>query len=123
MSSQYVGKLISQTPSPPSSFPKQILTVIYSHAKKLNPTSLSSTHLKIYLALGDTELDVVRNVQPLLPISVSSEEVEFEVGFNPEIYTGDEVAKGGLRVKRSWNGEFIKEAFDVNLKAPGEVGM
>jgi hypothetical protein len=36
------------------------------------------------------------------------------VGYNPEIYLGDEIAHGGLRVERDENGHPTKAAFDVN---------
>jgi len=40
-----------------------------------------------------------------------------DVGFNPEIYVGEEITKGGLRVKRGEDGAPIKPVFDIpNLK-------
>ena len=38
-----------------------------------------------------------------------------DVGYNPEIYVGDEVEKGGLRIKRDpLTGKPIKPVFEVN---------
>ena len=37
-----------------------------------------------------------------------------DVGYNPEIYVGDEVTDGGLRVKRDNDGNPVKDAFDIN---------
>lgn len=37
-----------------------------------------------------------------------------DVGFNPEIYVGEEVTKGGLRVKRDEHGKPIGPVFEIN---------
>ena len=39
------------------------------------------------------------------------------VGYNPEIYVGDDRTKGGLRVERSPEGRPVKPMFDVNQSA------
>jgi hypothetical protein len=40
-----------------------------------------------------------------------------DVGFNPEMYVGDEIQKGGLRVTRDEEGRPIKPVFEVNESA------
>ena len=40
-----------------------------------------------------------------------------DVGFNPEIYVGDEVTKGGLRVTRDAQGRPTKPVFEINESA------
>lgn len=37
------------------------------------------------------------------------------IGFNPEIYVGEEQHKGGLRVKRFSDGKVCGDTFEVNL--------
>jgi hypothetical protein len=37
-----------------------------------------------------------------------------DVGFNPEIYIGEEAKDGGLRVKRDENGHPVKPVFSIN---------
>jgi hypothetical protein len=37
-----------------------------------------------------------------------------DVGYNPEIYIGDEVRDGGLRVVRDEEGKPVKPVFDIN---------
>lgn len=37
-----------------------------------------------------------------------------DVGYNPEIYVGDERTQGGLRIVRDADGHPIKEVFEVN---------
>ncbi|GMH69355.1 hypothetical protein TrRE_jg2543 [Triparma retinervis] len=61
-------------------------------------------------------MEVVRNLAPLTPLPAAEEEEGGEeVGFNPEIYIGDEQHKGGLRVKRYEDGSICADTFEVNL--------
>ena len=78
------------------------------------------TALELWLAPGDSEMDVVRNIVDLEPVKGSVNDIAVDldranVGFNPEIYVGDEQAKGGLRVERDENGKPTKAQFDINL--------
>ena len=36
-----------------------------------------------------------------------------DVGFNPEIYIGDEIKQGGLRVTRDEDGNPVKPAYEI----------
>ena len=40
-----------------------------------------------------------------------------DVGYNPEIYVGDEREQGGLRIMRDENGHPIKPVFEINQSA------
>jgi hypothetical protein len=59
---------------------------------------------------------------PLMHVTGSTADISegfcvADVGFNPEIYVGDEIINGGLRVKRDENGLPIKPAYEIpNLK-------
>ena len=37
-----------------------------------------------------------------------------DVGYNPEIYVGEEQVKGGLRVVRDEEGRPVKDAFEIS---------
>mmetsp|Transcript_25211 Transcript_25211/g.38805 ORF Transcript_25211/g.38805 Transcript_25211/m.38805 type:complete len:263 (-) Transcript_25211:69-857(-) len=75
--------------------------------------------LEIWLAPGDSEMDVVQNKVTLTKVDGSVQDITdgfavADVGFNPEIYIGDEIQKGGLRVQRDEEGRPIKAVFDIN---------
>jgi hypothetical protein len=98
--------------------------IILEYAKtQLRPQNLGGrygTHLELWLAPGDSEMEVVQNkITQLDRVSGSAADLpqDFDVrtvGFNPEIYVGDEVTKGGLRVERDDEGRVIKPFFGVN---------
>jgi hypothetical protein len=99
--------------------------LILEYAKhQLRPQNLGgkfAAGLDIWLAPGDSEMEVVQNKIRLTKVEGSASDlppgflVKETVGFNPEIYIGDEIQKGGLRVQRDPNtGEPIKPVFDVN---------
>lgn len=77
--------------------------------------------LELWLAPGDSEMDVATNKVNLHPVrgslSTGTETAlaASDVGYNPEIYIGDERVKGGLRVERDENGVPTKPAFEPNL--------
>lgn len=79
--------------------------------------------LELWLAPPDSEMDVVRNSVILEAVKGKAKDLladDFDmeqVGYNPEIYMGDERAKGGLRVELDEQGRPTKEAFDVNTSA------
>jgi len=102
--------------------------LILEYAKhQLRPQNLGGKFSKgqeLWLAPGDSEMEVIRNLISLEKVSGSSSDLptgfnlKNNVGFNPEIYVGDEQQKGGLRVQRDpETGDPIKEVFDVNESA------
>ena len=92
---------------------------------QLRPSNLGGKYaatLELWLAPGDSEMDVVQNKVVLQPAKGSASDLPDDftvdtVGFNPEIYVGDELTKGGLRVERSPEGHPVKPVFDVNQSA------
>ena len=89
----------------------------------LRPQNLGGTYasaLEIWLAPADSEMDVAQNKVTLRPVIGSARTTLPEhfkadsVGYNPEIYVGDEITQGGLRVQRDEHGEPIKPVFEVN---------
>jgi hypothetical protein len=100
--------------------------LIFEYAKReLRPQNLGgkySTALELWLAPGDSEMDAVQNKPHTILIKVEGSTSDLlenfsikDVGYNPEIYVGDEVEKGGLRIKRNpLTGQPIKPVFEVN---------
>ncbi|CAB9506380.1 expressed unknown protein [Seminavis robusta] len=99
--------------------------LILEYAKhQLRPQNLGGkfeTGQEIWLAPGDSEMEVVQNKIGLDKVSGSAADLPHDfvvketVGFNPEIYVGDEVQKGGLRVQRDpITGAPLKPVFEVN---------
>ena len=102
--------------------------LILEYAKhQLRPQNLGgkySKDLELWLAPGDSEMDAVQNKIHLQKVEGSANDlpegfvVRDTVGYNPEIYVGDEVTKGGLRVHRDpETGAPIKPVFEVNESA------
>ena len=93
--------------------------------QQLRPQNMSGKYaatLELWLAPGDSEMDVVQNKVPLQPVQGSAADLPDgftvdTVGYNPEIYVGDELTKGGLRVERREDGYPVKPVFDVNQSA------
>mmetsp|Transcript_9311 Transcript_9311/g.19590 ORF Transcript_9311/g.19590 Transcript_9311/m.19590 type:complete len:309 (-) Transcript_9311:162-1088(-) len=78
-----------------------------------------SPFLELWIAPGDSEMDVVQNKISLVKVDGSSKDLRDgfhvkDVGYNPEIYVGDEKEKGGLRVVRDGQGKPIKPVFEIN---------
>lgn len=100
--------------------------LILEYAKReLRPQNFGgifSSNLELWLAPGDTEMDAVQNKPHTALVKVvgttASDLAENfsvkDVGYNPEIYVGDEVEDGGLRIKRDPSGKPIKPVFEVN---------
>ena len=97
--------------------------LILEYAKReLRPQNMGGPFekgLELWLAPGNSEMDVVQNKVSLVKVegSLSTLADGFhvgDVGYNPEIYVGDEIQKGGLRVVRDEQGHPIKPVFDVN---------
>lgn len=113
--------------SAPTSFEAVISQkrLILEYAKTLRPQNLGGpfgNNLEVWIAPGNSEMDTAQNKVTLEKISGSVTDIsEFfsvdDVGYNPEIYVGDEVKDGGLRVKRDEDGKPLKPAFDINESA------
>ena len=98
--------------------------LIFEYSKReLRPQNLGGKYaaaLELWLAPGDTEMDAVQNKITLTKVEGTTKDLlpDFsvkDVGYNPEIYVGDEVETGGLRIKRNpTTGEPIKPVFQVN---------
>lgn len=97
--------------------------LILEYAKReLRPQNLGGKYassLELWLAPGDSEMDAVQNKVSLKKVdgSVADLSEDFsvnDVGYNPEIYVGDEVEKGGLRIKRDESGNPTKPVFEIN---------
>lgn len=90
--------------------------------RELRPQNLGgkfSAELELWLAPGDSEMDAVQNKVSLEKVEGSTVDLlpDFsvkDVGYNPEIYVGDEKQLGGLRIKRGLDGKPLKPVFDVN---------
>jgi hypothetical protein len=121
----FVGK-IAVRPGTAATPEQAILSqkrLILEYAKReLRPQNLGgkySAELDLWLAPGDSEMDAVQNKINLVKVEGTTADLvpDFsvkDVGYNPEIYVGDEVKKGGLRIKRSEDGKPINPVFDVN---------
>lgn len=97
--------------------------LILEYAKReLRPQNLGGKYassLELWLAPGDSEMDCVQNKVSLTKVDGSTSDLvdDFsvsDVGYNPEIYVGDEVEKGGLRITRDAEGKPIKAVFEIN---------
>jgi hypothetical protein len=97
--------------------------LILEYAKgQLRPQNFGGKYastLELWLAPGDSELDAVQNKISLQKIDGSATDLVeaftvSDVGFNPEIYIGDEVQQGGLRIKQDDEGNPVKAVFDIN---------
>jgi len=97
--------------------------LILEYAKnQLRPQNMGgpySKNLELWTAPGDSEMDVVQNKVELVPIVGSSKDLREgfnvnDVGYNPEIYVGEEKEKGGLRVVRDNEGRPVKPVFEIS---------
>jgi hypothetical protein len=100
--------------------------LIFEYSKsELRPQNLGGSYgndLELWLAPGDSEMDTVQNKVTLEPITGSANKLpdDFDldsIGYNPEIYVGDEQVQGGLRVQRDEQGKPLKDTFDDNVSA------
>ena len=96
--------------------------LILEYAKnQLRPQNFGgpySKNLEVWIAPGDSEMDVVQNKISLMKVTGSLKDLSegfsvSDVGFNPEIYVGDEQKEGGLRVKRDENGDPVRAVFEI----------
>jgi hypothetical protein len=99
---------------------KRIILEYAQH--ELRPRNMGgklATALEIWWAPPDSEMDIVRNLHVLTKISGNAVDYlpnDFRVdyvGYNPEIYVGEERVDGGLRVERDEWGRPTKPVFDV----------
>uniref|UniRef100_A0A7S4T578 Uncharacterized protein n=1 Tax=Ditylum brightwellii TaxID=49249 RepID=A0A7S4T578_9STRA len=97
--------------------------LILEYAKnQLRPQNLGgpySKHLELWMAPGDSEMDAVQNKVSFIKVDGSTKDLSegfsvSDVGYNPEIYVGDEIKDGGLRVLRDEEGVPVKAAYDIN---------
>jgi hypothetical protein len=97
--------------------------LILEYAKReLRPQNLGGKYassLELWLAPGDTEMDAVQNKISLKKVDGSTADLleafsVSDVGYNPEIYVGDEREKGGLRIKRDNEGNPTAAVFEIN---------
>mmetsp|Transcript_48506 Transcript_48506/g.56695 ORF Transcript_48506/g.56695 Transcript_48506/m.56695 type:complete len:258 (+) Transcript_48506:35-808(+) len=96
--------------------------LILEYAKQLRPQNLGGAfakNLELWYGPGNSELEVVQNKVSLVGVKRATVDVSdsfsvADVGYNPEIYVGDEINGGGLRVKRDSEGNPLKPAFEIN---------
>lgn len=97
--------------------------LIIEYAKnQLRPQNFGGPYakdLEVWIAPGDTEMDVVTNKVSLVKVTGSAADISdsfavADVGFNPEIYVGDEIKEGGLRVTRDEDGNPVNPVFEIN---------
>lgn len=123
----YVGKIATRpgTAATPLQAALSQKRLIFEYSKReLRPQNLGGKYanaLELWLAPGDSEMDAVQNKVSFTKVEGTTKDLlpEFsvkDVGYNPEIYVGDEVEKGGLRVKRNpENGEPVNPEWEVPL--------
>jgi hypothetical protein len=121
----FVGKVVIRPNT--AATPEQAVIaqkrLILEYAKReLRPQNLGGKYassLELWLAPGDSEMDAVQNKISLTKVEGSMADLSEDfsvgdVGFNPEIYVGDEREKGGLRIKRDEEGKPVKSVFEIN---------
>lgn len=122
----FVGK-IAVVPNSAATPDQAVLAqkrIILEYAKReLRPQNLGlpkyADSLELWLAPGDSEMECVQNKVSLSKVKgsladLSSDFSVSDVGYNPEIYVGDEREKGGLRITRDSNGDPINPIFEIN---------
>lgn len=88
------------------------------HLRPQNLGGKYASTLELWLAPPDSEMDVAQNKVTLQRVVGSAADLPEEfnvasVGYNPEIYVGDEVTQGGLRVERDEEGRPTKPVYEV----------
>lgn len=110
-------------PTPDEAVISQKRLILEYAKRELRPQNLGGPFakaLELWLAPGDSEMDCVQNRITLKQVTGSAADLSMgfsvaDVGYNPEIYLGDETTKGGLRILRDNQGRPIKLTFDSNL--------
>jgi hypothetical protein len=126
----FVGKIARDTsvtvvPTPTQAILSQKRIILEYAKQRLRPQNFGGKYaatLELWLAPADSEMNVVQNKVSLERVMGSAADLTDDfsvltVGFNPEIYIGDELTKGGLRVERDEEGRPIKSEFEVNQSA------
>jgi hypothetical protein len=95
-----------------------ILEYSRHHLRPQNLGGKYASTLELWLAPPDSEMDVAQNKVTLQRVVGSAADLPEQfhvasVGYNPEIYVGDEVTQGGLRVERDEQGRPTKPVFEV----------
>jgi hypothetical protein len=119
------GQVGSVVPTPEEAVLSQKRLILEYAKHELRPQNMGGPYaqsLELWLAPGNSEMSVVQNKITLEKVegSVSNLRQGFQVadvGFNPEIYLGDEIQKGGLRVTRDEEGRPIKPVFEITEPA------
>ncbi|KAL7476592.1 hypothetical protein ACHAW6_002445 [Cyclotella cf. meneghiniana] len=109
-------------PTPAESILSQKRLILEYAKNQLRPQNFAgkySSTLEIWMAPGDSEMDVVQNKVTLEKVVGSTKDLRegFSVkdcGYNPEIYVGEEKERGGLRVIRDEEGRPVKPVFEIN---------
>jgi hypothetical protein len=99
-----------------------ILEYSMQHLRPQNLGGKYASALELWLAPPDSEMDVAQNKVAFHKVEGSAADLADDfivatVGYNPEIYVGDELTRGGLRVERDEQGQPSKPVFDVNQSA------
>lgn len=109
-------------PTPEEAAISQKRLILEYSKRELRPQNMGGPFaegLELWLAPGDSELESVQNKVSFDKVegSLTSLSDGFhvnDVGYNPEIYVGDEVQDGGLRVVRDDDGNPVKAVFEIN---------
>jgi len=121
----FVGKVVAQ-PNTPATAEQAVISqkriILEYSMRELRPQNLGGKYassLELWLAPGDSEMDCVQNKISLTKVTGSLSDLTdgfhvSQVGYNPEIYVGDEQEKGGLRITRDESGDPIKPVFEIN---------
>eukprot|EP00429_Kryptoperidinium_foliaceum_P070146 CAMPEP_0176070344 /NCGR_PEP_ID=MMETSP0120_2-20121206/35127_1 /TAXON_ID=160619 /ORGANISM="Kryptoperidinium foliaceum, Strain CCMP 1326" /LENGTH=260 /DNA_ID=CAMNT_0017403987 /DNA_START=145 /DNA_END=927 /DNA_ORIENTATION=+ len=122
----FVGKVACLHKVPELAVLSQKRIILEYSKRELRPQNLGlpkyADTLELWLAPGDSELECVQNKISLQKVQGSLNDwlekyPDFhidQVGYNPEIYVGDEQKKGGLRITRDKDGNPIKPPFEIN---------
>lgn len=116
--------LVAVVPTPQEAVTSQKRLILEYAKRELRPQNMGGPYyekaLELWLAPGNSEMDVVQNKVTLEKVESTTLRDGFDVsnvGYNPEIYVGDEVTKGGLRVTRDEQGRPMKPVFEINESA------
>jgi hypothetical protein len=121
------GDATKSVPTPHDAVISQKRLILEYAKRELRPQNMGgpfSEGLELWIAErpGDREMDAVQNKISLEHVTGSLAALSegfhvANVGYNPEIYVGDEVTKGGLRIIRDDEGKPVKPVFDINESA------
>ena len=109
-------------PTPTEAILSQKRLILEYAKNQLRPQNFGGKYsegLELWSAPGNSEMDVVQNKVSLEKVVGSTKDLREgfsvkDVGYNPEIYVGEEQEKGGLRVIRDEEGQPVKPVFEIN---------